>query len=295
MTSLTGLCDGIKVHISDFNKDIHSKILCQVCDGPLIPKRGSINMHHYAHKSNENCILNHKDLKTPWHLLWQNIMKPEYIECIINKNSRTHIADIKTDLNLVIEVQHSYLSEDEIIERESFYDNMIWILDGTNSVKFDKLKTEYFTMKCNKVLECNNGYSFVKTSYRFWRNMKKIKYIDTGSNLLRILEYMGNDIYLCREIDYRMFIIKKCLNIIKDPLDLTVSKLESFSNVPENITVKREPGSKLKELGSTNKKLFYFNDTKTFSGPGAYDVREFLEDEMGFIYSGGSWELPKWN
>ena len=40
-----------------------------------------------------------------------------------------HVADIKTDTGLVVEFQHSHLSTVERRERESFYDNLIWVVD----------------------------------------------------------------------------------------------------------------------------------------------------------------------
>ena len=42
-----------------------------------------------------------------------------------------HIADIKTDSGLVIELQHSSMSLEEMQSRENFYKKMIWIIDGS--------------------------------------------------------------------------------------------------------------------------------------------------------------------
>jgi hypothetical protein len=42
-----------------------------------------------------------------------------------------HVADIKTDTGLVVEFQRSHLSTVERREREAFYDDMIWVVDGT--------------------------------------------------------------------------------------------------------------------------------------------------------------------
>ena len=42
-----------------------------------------------------------------------------------------HVADSKTETGLVVEFQHSHLSTVERREREAFYDNLIWIVDGT--------------------------------------------------------------------------------------------------------------------------------------------------------------------
>ncbi len=44
---------------------------------------------------------------------------------------------------LVVELQHSPISVEEVRERESFYGNMIWILDGNVFRKRFELRTPY--------------------------------------------------------------------------------------------------------------------------------------------------------
>ncbi|WP_223825375.1 competence protein CoiA family protein [Halopseudomonas salina] len=41
-----------------------------------------------------------------------------------------HIADLKTDRGMVIEIQHSAMPVEELKAREAFYKHMIWIVDG---------------------------------------------------------------------------------------------------------------------------------------------------------------------
>lgn len=45
-------------------------------------------------------------------------------------DGEVHRADIKTPGGIVVEVQHSAISDTERSARESFYGNMIWIVDG---------------------------------------------------------------------------------------------------------------------------------------------------------------------
>ena len=45
-----------------------------------------------------------------------------------------HVADVKTPSGVVVEVQHSRISEDELRSREAFYDDMIWIVDARDVV-----------------------------------------------------------------------------------------------------------------------------------------------------------------
>lgn len=42
-----------------------------------------------------------------------------------------HRADIKTPTGIVIEVQHSAMTDEERLSREAFYCNLVWVLDGS--------------------------------------------------------------------------------------------------------------------------------------------------------------------
>ena len=45
-------------------------------------------------------------------------------------DGEVHRADIKTPTGIVIEVQHSTMTDKERESREAFYGNLIWIVDG---------------------------------------------------------------------------------------------------------------------------------------------------------------------
>lgn len=51
--------------------------------------------------------------------------------------AKKHIADVKTDLGVVLEFQHSFLREDEREARENFYPKMVWVVNGRRR-KLDK-------------------------------------------------------------------------------------------------------------------------------------------------------------
>ncbi|MDX2074093.1 MAG: competence protein [Alphaproteobacteria bacterium] len=52
-----------------------------------------------------------------------------------DQSGEKHIADIRTKLGLVIEFQRSHLDPQELAKRESFYQNMVWVVDGTRLKK----------------------------------------------------------------------------------------------------------------------------------------------------------------
>lgn len=63
---------------------------------------------------------------TQWHLDWQDAVPPERREVTIGK----HRADIVAPDGTVFEIQHSYLSVDDIQAREEFYGSkMYWVWD----------------------------------------------------------------------------------------------------------------------------------------------------------------------
>ena len=108
------------------------KGLCPICQNPVIAKCGKFKINHWAHKSLEHCD-NWWENETEWHRQWKNTFPVEWQEIVAidEKTGDKHIADIKTNGDMVVEFQHSNISEEERISREKFYKNMIWIVDGT--------------------------------------------------------------------------------------------------------------------------------------------------------------------
>jgi competence CoiA-like predicted nuclease len=129
MSLVYGILDsGEKIHIADYDKDTKEKIYSPL-GKELVAKKGPIYVHHYAHKyARDRDAWSHPQI-TKWHYSYQEICNSANVEVRISKNGKTHIADILNEDNVVIELQHSYISDNEIKERENFYDNMIWIFD----------------------------------------------------------------------------------------------------------------------------------------------------------------------
>ena len=69
-----------------------------------------------------------REPRTDWHTKWQTDFSPDMRQC--NRLHNGHIADVVTDGGVVIALQHSYISEGEILEREECYGrDMVWIFD----------------------------------------------------------------------------------------------------------------------------------------------------------------------
>ena len=106
------------------------KGICPTCGAAMIAKCGPRIIHHWAHASRRDCDPWWEN-ETQWHRAWKNLF-PE--EC--RERTRTapdgeiHRADIITPTGIVIEVQHSAMTDAERQSREAFYQNLVWIVDG---------------------------------------------------------------------------------------------------------------------------------------------------------------------
>lgn len=103
---------------------------CPVCKAATISKCGEKNMWHWAHKGKRNCDRWWEN-ETEWHRDWKNHFPVEWQEVVRwADDGEKHIADVKTDQDWVIEFQHSYIKPEERRSRESFYENMVWVVNG---------------------------------------------------------------------------------------------------------------------------------------------------------------------
>ena len=105
--------------------------VCQYCSGPMVAKCGRVKMWHWAHMPRNNCDP-WGGAETEWHRDWKNCFPADWREVVhIDERTREkHIADVKSPHGLVIEFQHSPIDYDELVSREAFYQNMIWVVDG---------------------------------------------------------------------------------------------------------------------------------------------------------------------
>ena len=105
--------------------------LCPICGSEMIPKCGPRVMHHWAHHRPKDCDPWWEN-ETPWHREWKNLFPIECREVSHTADDgEIHRADIKTPTGIVIEVQHSSMTDAERQSREDFYGNLVWVTDGS--------------------------------------------------------------------------------------------------------------------------------------------------------------------
>lgn len=116
-----------RIHITEYDEKIHKgKIKCS--DGhDVIAKRGQKVVWHYSHTSkvDNNCSRE----MGPWHRWWQDRVEDDFLEIILKRNGKKHIADMINGDDLVVEFQKSIIGPEIISEREAFYNNMIWVFN----------------------------------------------------------------------------------------------------------------------------------------------------------------------
>jgi competence protein CoiA len=86
---------------------------------------------HWACKSRTNCD-RWWEPEAEWHRGWKNRFSDSWQEVVLPDphTGERHVADVQTASGLVIEFQRSSIHSDEMQARETFYGNMIWVLDG---------------------------------------------------------------------------------------------------------------------------------------------------------------------
>ena len=114
-----------------------AKGVCPSCEAEMVAKCGNVKVWHWAHKVGRHCD-DWWENETAWHREWKNRFPVKWQERLFKSDGgEKHIADICTDSRLVVEFQHSHIKPEEMAEREAFYENMVWVVDGTR-LKNDK-------------------------------------------------------------------------------------------------------------------------------------------------------------
>jgi competence protein CoiA len=109
--------------------------LCPICGSEMIAKCGPRVMHHWAHHRPKDCDPWWEN-ETPWHREWKNLFPLECREVShVTDDGEVHRADIKTPTGIIIEIQHSPMTDYERQSREEFYKNLVWVVDGSGFQK----------------------------------------------------------------------------------------------------------------------------------------------------------------
>jgi len=103
---------------------------CPTCGSPVLAKCGPRVIHHWAHAARKDCDPWWEN-ETDWHREWKSLFPEACREISYTAlDGEIHRADVVTKTGIVIEFQHSAMTDVERLSRETFYKNLIWIVDG---------------------------------------------------------------------------------------------------------------------------------------------------------------------
>lgn len=100
------------------------RALCPACHGEVLAKCGDLIVNHWAHRARDCDPWSEPE--TEWHREWKSYAPIHRQEVVIG----AHRADIVAANGVVVEIQHSNISGEEIRERERFYKRLLWIFDA---------------------------------------------------------------------------------------------------------------------------------------------------------------------
>lgn len=142
--------------------------VCPACGQAAIAKCGSQLMWHWAHKGKRHCDPWWEN-ETEWHRNWKSHFPDRMHEVVLfdERTGEKHIADLKTDRGMVIEIQHSAMSIEELRSREAFYKHMIWIVDGRPFAAQFKVQPEPLPHPQAPLLA--DVVFFERCGWAFWR------------------------------------------------------------------------------------------------------------------------------
>lgn len=120
---------GKRVNINDAIKG--KPYFCPVCQSPVVIKDGEINATHYSHKANA-CLDDWNYDMSEWHRRMQSYFPAENTEVVVEYKGKIHRADVMVN-DIVIEFQHSPITANEFIDRNSFFTRLgkriAWVFD----------------------------------------------------------------------------------------------------------------------------------------------------------------------
>lgn len=160
------------------------RALCPICEGQVLAKCGEIMVHHWAHEAGLDCD-GWFEPETEWHRAWKALFPPESVEVPFGE----HRADILTRKGVVIELQNSSITGEEIRARENCYKRMVWIVNATQFADRLFLMERYGESNCFKLRW--------KSLRPTWQFAKKPVYLDLGPGCLSDL--MGRQVLSVHE------------------------------------------------------------------------------------------------
>ena len=165
------------VHIAAYDAAVHTHPLsCPFCANRVIPKRGLVNVHHYAHAPGAECVkIEHDNAgKGEWHTAWQACADVVWreVEYKAPLSGRARIRDVANPTTgACIEFQASPLTEVQIAAREEDYGAALtWVVDARDTARV--------------LAPTADGHAILLDAWRHRAALQAITYYDIGTDVL---------------------------------------------------------------------------------------------------------------
>ncbi len=166
---------------------------CPCCGSEMVAKCGDKMIHHWAHKSKTECDRWWEN-ETEWHRNWKDEFPKEYQEVVrFAEDGEKHIADIQLPNGFVIEFQNSRIDKEEVNERNHFYKNLIWIVNGLSRRQGD------YSDFCS-VIKKSDTISFAPPTYLVKLEDCKLLKEWSGHNVPIFFDFSEEDLELGKEL-----------------------------------------------------------------------------------------------
>jgi len=202
----------------------HQTATCPCCHADVISKCGELKRWHWSHINLSDCDT-FAEPETMWHRSW----KARFVEPCQEVVMGPHRSDIKTTLSghgvfpdneIVIEFQNSPLSVKDVLERESFYGRMVWVV---NAAEF---KDHFRHSQNNRVRW--------KWSHTHWTHAKCPVYLDMGSGLYLIERFInGGKLFEYSFVEYDTFL--SMFNGVITPTDFGFDTIDHYNSIASQI------------------------------------------------------------
>jgi len=175
------------------------KTICRDCGGNLTSVIPAQNVKHWRHKARD-CD-NWSEPEGQWHLSWKEHFDFNFREiCLIDEISgEKHRADIlcnpETLNSTVLELQHSSISEEERISRESFYsrnNKMFWLIHIHSEAAFNEFSFESALSLSTEIEYAGRKFMIATWAGRSYQFIEKWK----RSNVNVFFDWKGCIFYL---------------------------------------------------------------------------------------------------
>ncbi|MBK9420956.1 MAG: hypothetical protein IPN44_07870 [Flavobacteriales bacterium] len=193
--------------------------------GNMLAKCGAIYTWHWAHEKGASCD-QWSEPESEWHRSWKRPFPADWIEVVLTDNGVRHIADIKTDKGVVIELQNSPIASDVVLRREAFYgERMLWVINAypvRENLELNPYETEWPEMRLGdriidyhtkKVIydeeNLKNMFSFRwKRMREAWSSADRPIFLDFGTDEIYRMKIRRFNNGVLRKYDRDKFILK---------------------------------------------------------------------------------------